>query len=413
MITMNILTKIFFSLLSFLCLTAMAEELDRIVAIVNEGVILESELDKNYEVILLAAAEKSPSRREVLETMVLRQVQLDVAKRLNLYISEEEQELYIQSLLAQNQMTREEYESQLLARGTSYAEWRREISGSLLIGKLQRRQLREYIRINDKEIDDFLLDNMPAALKETRYDLVHFLISVGEASQADIEALVAQLSDINERAELLAYVSSLPYQETQANDFGVKQLAELPAPFAREVPLMRTGDIRHFRLESSWHIIKALNVIYPKAEYRVEYKLSGIPMLQNILFTDEQLQVRIDDIYKQLLEGADFRDLAEIYSDPNNLLSNYELDWVGVDALPQRIRRLLSSSQIGSFSKPFFMDNGWYILLTEDRRERDVSLDLLREQAYNIIANRKLSQSLPFWLNDIQSQAHIQYLLTD
>jgi len=398
-------------LLSLTSLTIAATNLDRVVVIVNEDVILQSELDKAER---LARLQNNPlNRTELLEAMVLERVQLDLAKRLNIYVSKEEEEEYIQTLLAQNSMTSEQYEQELLARGISYAEWRQEIYNSLLLSRLQQQQLRTYIRINEDEVDDFLLDNLPRLFASTRYDLVHILIPTEEASQTEVEALVAQLGDISSRAKINNEIALLPFVGLQTNDLTYSGVGELPELFIREVPLMGTGDARYFRSGTSWHIVKAMAVSYPTTQYRTEYRLASISLLRNVLYTEAQLKVRVDSVYNLLLNGRDFRELAQTYSDSNSLLTNYGLDWVGLDVLPPKVSAQVVGLEVGKFSSPFLLENGWYIILVEDERERDITIDLLREQAYRVLANRKLTQSLPFWLNDILSQAYVNYLPLD
>ena len=398
-------------LLSLTSLTIAATDLDRVVVIVNEDVILQSELNRAER---LARLQNNPlNRTELLEAMVLERVQLDLAKRLNIYVSPEEEEEYIQAVLAQNSMTPEEYEQELLARDISYAEWRQEIYNSLLLSRLQQQQLRTYIRINEDEVDDFLLDNLPRLLLSTHYDLVHILVPTEEASQPEIEALVAQLSNINNRTRIKSEIASLSFVNIRTNDLAYEGMGELPELFIREVALMETGDVRYFRSGTSWHIVKAMAISYPTTQYRTEYRLASIPLLRNVLYTEAQLKVRVDSVYDLLLDGRDFRELAQTYSDTNNLLTNYGLDWVSLDVLPPQVRAQVVELGVGKFSAPFLLENGWYIILVEDKRERDITIDLLREQAYRALANRKLTQSLPFWLNDILSQAYVNYLPLD
>lgn len=399
---------LFCLLLGLTSLTIAAADLDRVVVIVNEDVILQSEVDKAER--LARIQNNVLNRTELLEAMVLERVQLDLARRLNIYISQEEEEEYVQAVLAQNGMTIEQYEQELLARGVSYAEWRQEIYNSLLLSRLQQQQLRAYIRIDEGEVDDFLLDNLPPIFATTGYDLVHILIPATEASQSEIETLVAQLGDINNRIKINNEIASLPFADLQTNDLTYSSISELPELFIREVPLMETGDARYFRFGSSWHIVKAMAVSYPKTQYRTEYRLASIPLLRNVLYTEAQLKVRVDSVYDLLLNGRDFRELAQTYADGNNLLTNYGFDWVNIDVLPSQVRAQVVDLEVGKFSSPFILENGWYIILVEDKRERDITIDLLRQQAYRALANRKLTQSLPFWLNDILSQAYVNYL---
>lgn len=408
---------IFFIPLSFLSYVG-AEEIDKIVAVVNENALLESDIQRAYKVARLRLATQAAAadhraqtiaRREILENLVLRRIQLDLAEKFKIYVSEEQRELRIRQLLAENNKTQEEYERFLLANGITYAQWRQDVTESLILNELQQRQLRGYIQVTEGEVDDYLLDNLPALLRQARYDLIHFLIPVAQTTQAEIDSLLADLSRISTRQAVIARVSS--YEGVRVNDFGVKAFNELPELFAREVPLMSGGDLRAFREGSSWHIIKAMEVIYPRSAYSTEYRLQSISLLQNVLFTNEQLQVRIDAIYVRLQRGENFADLAQTYSARNDLLSNYELDWVGERVLPLRARQEVSALAIGEFSAPFFMDNGWYIVLVENKRRRDVTLDRLKDRVYGSVVNRKLNLSLPFWLNDIRSQAYVEYRL--
>ena len=405
----NTFARIFgFIILMTFCIAILAREIDGIVAIVNEGVVLESELERAYRVAQLRTANsRNVSRQEVLESLVLRRIQLDLAKRLNIYISDEEQENQVRRLLAEQRLTREGYERILLGQGISYAQWRQDVVDGLILRELQNRQLRRYIQISQKEIDDYIIDNLPPMLRQTRYAIAHCLIPSTEV--ANIESILTEISSITDKEKIADICSSYP--DALVNYFNDRTLTDLPQLFIDHLPLLDEGELRSFREGSSWHIIKAMEVVYPQPLYRTEYRLKSIALLRNVLYTDEQLRVRMDSLYERLRAGEDFSDLAQTFSSRNDLLNNYELDWVNEDILPSLVRDRIENLAVGDFSFPFFMDNGWYIVLVENKRRRDVTLDRIMERAYGIIANRKLNLSLPFWLNDIRSQAYVEYRL--
>ena len=394
----------------------MAEEaqpVDRIVAVVNDGVILRSELDAFYQNVKRDPSASRVSERQALDTLIVRKIQLDTAREQNIYISDFQIEEYIRGFLSANELTRESHARRLRARGRSYADWRAEVRELLLINELQQQQLRSYARIDPAEVDNELVANPPPFLLQARYNLIHLVLSDEQISEAEIKRLVTSVEAMESFADLSAWGKTLAYEDLQLNNFNDRRLGQLPNRLVKEVMFMQPGETRVLRDEDLIQIFKALAVQYPQTALQTEYRLMSLSLLTNVIYTKEQLEVQIRDIHARLVAGENFNELAATYGDRNAPFTDYELEWVGREILPIDLVARLDKLLVGDFSAPFYVDDGWHLVLLADKRERDATLDRIRLQVQEQLVRRKLQLTLPFWLNDIRSRAHIEYRLAE
>ncbi len=401
------------SCLLFLTLTPFADtHADEIVAVVNNGVILKSELDRAYAPVLNAPNTPNfnkPSQKQVLEELVTRKIQLDLAKQLGMYVGNLEIEEYIKDTLKQNKLTRSQQERILIRQGLTFQDWRIEISNSLIIRKLQLQQLRSYVKVNESEINSFLISNPPSQLQQSSYNLAHIIIDASEVTAEQIELYAGQLVNTQSVDEVTAISDSWGYDELRVNSFPYRTLTKLPELFHTQLLLTNKGEIRHFQSDGFWHILKVFDVKHAKGISRQEYKISIISLLSNIIYTGEQLKVRISDIHQQLQDDKDFNELASIYSDQTSSFQGYTLNWVPRNSLPPQLQNIIAKLKPNQFSQPFNTNDGWHIVLLEEERINDITIQQLRDQTFQLLANRKLTITLPFWINDILSRSYVEY----
>ena len=389
-----------------------AQPLDSIVAIVNDGVILRSELDAFYQDLHRAPSAPRVSERQALDTLIIRKIQLETARKLGIYVSEFQIEDYMRNFLSAHQLTQQDHEKRLAAQGQSYLDWRQEIKEFLLINELQQQQLRSYTRIDPTAVDDEIEANPPPLLTQTRYDIIHLVLGDQQISEAALNRLKAAIEEMASFDALSAWGETLTYEDLRLNNFNDRRLDQLPNRLAKEAMLMRKGEVRVLRDEDLVQIFKVLDARYPQSAFRTEYRLLSLSLLTNIIYTQEQLEVQIQDIHAALMAGESFNALAATYGDRNAPFTDYELEWVERARLPSALQEQLDGLLVGDFSAPFYVDAGWHLVLLVDKRERDVTLDRLRRQVYDQLVRRRLQLTLPFWLNDIRSRAHIEYRLT-
>lgn len=382
---------------------------DEIVAVVNDDVILRSELDKAYNSIFVPRGVDKPDERQLLEELVTRKIQLDLAKKFGVFVGEDEVEEYIQGILKQNGLNKRQQEKRLIDIGSDYQEWRREIADSLVIRRFQMQQLRSYVKVSESEINSFLISNTPSQLLGSSYDLAYILIDATDTSVEQVEVYTSGLISAQSSDEVKALVAEWDNKELQVNIFSSRSLGSLPDLFRPKVMLKNKGDAFHFFADGFWHILKVLNVKHAEGLARQELKISIISLLNNIIYTNKQLEVRINSIYQKLELGEDFNELASIYSDPSSSLQKYTLSWTPTDSLPLLLKNKLIKITKNQFTKPFNSEDGWHIVLLEDKRENDITIQQFKDLTFQRLANRKLGLTLPFWINDILSRSYVEY----
>ena len=398
--------------LLFLTLSPFADtRADEIVAVVNNGVILKSELDRAYASIPNTPNVNKPSPKKVLEELVTKKIQLDLAKQLGIYVSNLEIEKYIEDTMKQNGLTRSQQERVLIRQGLTFQDWRTEISDSLIIRNLQLQQLRSYVKVNESEITGFLKSNPPAQLQQSSYDIGHIIIDASEVTSEQIALYAAQLANAQSVDVVRAISDSWGYDGLRVNYFPYRALTKLPELFHTQLLLSSKGEVLHFQSDGFWNILKVFDVKHAKGISRQEYKLSIISLLSNIIYTGEQIKVRVSDIYQQLQDDKDFNELASIYSDQTSSFQGYTLDWVPSNSLPPELQSMVAKLKPNQFSQPFNTNDGWHIVLLQDERTNDITIQQLRDQVFQLLANRKLTITLPFWINDILSRSYVEYRL--
>ena len=398
--------------LLFLTLSPFADtRADEIVAVVNNGVILKSELDRAYASIPNTPNVNKPSAKKVLEELVTKKIQLDLAKQLGIYVSNLEIEKYIEDTMKQNGLTRSQQERVLIRQGLTFQDWRTEISDSLIIRNLQLQQLRSYVKVNESEITGFLKSNPPEQLQQSSYDIGHIIIDASEVTSEQIALYAAQLANAQSVDVVRAISDSWGYDGLRVNYFPYRTLTKLPELFHTQLLLSSKGEVLHFQSDGFWNILKVFDVKHAKGISRQEYKLSIISLLSNIIYTGEQIKVRVSDIYQQLQDDKDFNELASIYSDQTSSFQGYTLDWVPSNSLPPELQSIVAKLKPNQFSQPFNTNDGWHIVLLQDERTNDITVQQLRDQVFQLLANRKLTITLPFWINDILSRSYVEYRL--
>ena len=400
-------------LLIFLFLATSFSFADEIVAVVNQNVILRSELNIAYKRALnFARANRSPiepTDRQVLQDLVSQRIQLDLADKLGIYVTDPQIQARATQILSSQGITRNEQIRRLQREGLTYPEWLEQVRDSMRIRNLQLEQLRSYIKINESEIDNFLITNTPQQLRQATVDLAHIAVSVEDISSGDVEniqALLERAGSIDEIEELL---SAGGYAELELDQFDKKTLTSFPRSFYNRLVIMNKGEAKFFVADDYFNFVKLLDINYPRADILREYKISVISINESVVYNGEQVRVRINDIYTQLQSGRSFLDLAVLHSYASSPFQNYIGNWIALDILPDELGKEIINLGPQAFSKPFAYSGGWHIVYLQGVRQSDRTMQKWRNVAYNRLANRKLAVSLPFWINDITSRAYVDY----
>ncbi len=403
-----------------------AEEqlLDEIVAVVDDDVILRSDLDRTVANIIkqfnargVQLPPRSVLERQVLERLILQDLQVQKARQAGIRVSEPELNAAIERIAAQNGLSVAQMRAAIEAEGQRFADFREDIRREMLSDRVSRGWAESQVKVSDDDIDLFLAAN---DLNQGEVKLRHILIAVPEnatpeqveEARAKAEKVYQQLTDGADFASLATQVSA-GQKALEGGDLGWRPLNQLPQLFADQIKAMKTGEITHpVRSPSGFHIIK-LEAKRDSAQKMIdEVKAQHIMVGVSELMTPEDAMQRINEIYEKLQKGEDFAKLAEKYSDDHaSAPLGGDMGWFQPRQYGERFAKALESLKPGEFSKPFQTQAGWHIVKLNGKRTSDVTEEFKRQQAREALRQRKIAEEREAWLRQIRGEAFVDIRL--
>ena len=430
-IKISIKKRIVFILLGFLISTntyTKIELIDRVVAVVDSGVIMESQLNSRVEEILIRLkndkAELPPLNlleEQVLDRLIIEEIQLQLADRAGIKISDSELNQTLSRVSSQNNLSLEEFRLKLEAEGTSYKSFRDTIKKELIIQRVQRGKVGAKIDISEQELENFINSEEGRTQLAEQYNVQHILLSVKSGlSEIEIEAIENEAVSLLERLEngesfeKLAASYSAGQKALEGGFLGWRTSAELPSLFAEVVTGLTVGEVAQpVRSGAGFHILKLTEKRGNTVKFLDQTLARHILVQPSEIRTENQAEVLINDIYKRLKEGEDFKQLARQFSeDPGSKMDGGELGWSNPGDYDPAFEMTLNATEIGQLSEPVKSSFGWHIIEVMDRRNEDVSQEEQKNRAYQIIFKRKFDQELQSTLIELRAEAYVDIKLT-
>ena len=402
-------------------LHAAPQMIDRVVAVVDDDIIMESELEQRIKTVGVQnnqneLPEAGTLREQVLERMITESVQLQMADRAGIRISESQLDDAMGRIAAQNGMSLAEFQQAMANEGVSFAYAREQIRNEMRISRVQQYQVGERIQITDQDIDYFLASDIGRIASAAEYKLRHILISVrsGAAPQeykeaeAKADKLVAELRNGADFAKT-AMAESQGRTALKGGDMGWRKDAQLPSIFADIAPKMSVGDVSEpIRTASGFHIIKLEDKRGGNSQLIQQAEVRHILITPNEVRDQDQARELINQIYERLKAGADFAELAREYSDdPGSGASGGDLGWVSPGDMVPEFEQAMDATPTGELSTPVRSQFGWHVLQVTDRREADIGEEVQRNQVRQMLYGRRFEEELPIWLRKIRSEAYV------
>ena len=430
LIITSIKKKIALTLLGFLVSTntyTKIELIDRVVAVVDSGVIMESQLNSRVEEILIRLkndkAELPPLNlleEQVLDRLIIEEIQLQLADRAGIKISDSELNQTLSRVSSQNNLSLEEFRLKLEAEGTSYKSFRDTIKKELIIQRVQRGKVGAKIDISEQELENFINSEEGRTQLAEQYNVQHILLSVKSGlSEIEIEAIENEAVSLLERLEngesfeKLAASYSAGQKALEGGFLGWRTSAELPSLFAEVVSGLTVGEVAQpVRSGAGFHILKLTEKRGNTVKFLDQTLARHILVQPSEIRTENQTEVLINDIYKRLKEGEDFKQLARQFSeDPGSKMDGGELGWSNPGDYDPAFEMTLNATEIGQLSEPIKSSFGWHIIEVMDRRNQDVSQEEQKNRAYQIIFRRKFDQELQSTLIELRAEAYVDIKL--
>lgn len=408
-------------------LSETGQFLDGVAAIVNEGVVLKSQLMQQTAMIIKRARESDPPmqlppanvlREQLLERLIITEIQLQRAAMIGLQVSDQYLNESIAQIAASNNVRFEDMPALLAQEGVNYAAFREEMRDEITLDQLRRIDVGQRINVSPREIQQCIADLEGNVAVNSDYNLSHILISMSEsatAAQIDeakskADEVYAQLIDGADFSEM-----AIRYSDAQTaldgGALGWLKGDQLPTLYSDIVAAMEAGDVSEpLRSASSFHIVKVNDLRSAIQRSEVEQVLvRHILVTPNEIIDDETAKQQLEDALEKLADGEDFGELAKLMSDdPGSANNGGEMDWSGPGTFVPEFEEVVDASEIGEISDPFRSRFGWHVVEVMDRRVYDNTEDLKQSNCDLRIRNGKMEEETQLWIQRLRDEAYVE-----
>jgi len=407
-------------------LATQGELLDRVVAIVNDGVVLNSDLDAQVDIVSerlrqqkLELPPQNVLRQQVLERLVLQEIQMQRANHAGVKVSDEMLNSALQDVAKRNGLTLTQLPDALKQQGVDYAEYRDEIRKEMMLQLLRQRDVLQHISVTSREIDQFLEKQGKAPSERNEYNVSHILIAVGqEASPGQQEAAAKRAQEVYERAKSgedfakLAVAYSNSQTALDGGALGWRKGSELPTFLADTIAKLKPGEVSEpLRTPTGYHLIR-LNEVRGGSEAAVENQVHvrHILMKTNELADDATVRGKLEALRERILKGEDFAAVAQVSSqDPGSAAEGGDLGWAGPGTFAPEFEQAIATLRDNEISAPFQTQFGWHIVQMLGHRRYDNSDEIKRRQAAEAIRASKADEETELWLRRMRDEAYVEY----
>jgi peptidyl-prolyl cis-trans isomerase SurA len=402
-----------------------AEVLDNIIAIVEDDVILENELQREVATIeQRIAASKSPMpplsilRHQVLERMIIDKLQRQLAEKAGININDEMLNSSAADIAKRNNMSPEEFRVELQKQGMNYAAFLENLKNEIVVNELRGREIGGRIKVTDREIEHYLETQGKVGEELVQYHIGHILIALPEgASSTAIQTAQEKATNLVKKLRAGQDFTQTAMSESndgnalKGGDLGWRTLKDMPTLFVGEVGKLRQGDISEpLRSPSGFHIIKMLELKGLNDNHTVvKTKVRHILIKTNELVDDAEASKRAWTLKERIVSGDDFATLARANSDDKgSAIKGGSLDWVESGALVKPFEEAMTKLKVNEISNPVQTQFGWHIIQVLDRENRDNSAEFKKNQVRDAIRKRKIEEETELWLRKLRDEAFVE-----
>lgn len=403
---------------------AHAQTLDRIVAVVEDDVILERELDNEAATIVNKLRSNNVTippeyvlRKQVLERMIVDKLQRQVAARSGIQVSDEMLRNSVAEIASRNNLSVEDFRQELVSQGMDYKAFEENLRNEIIVNQLRGREIGARIKVTDAEVAHYLETQSKAGSSNTQYHLGHILISVSEGASAGViqkarekaDQIVADLRSGKDFRETAISVSN-DDNALKGGDLGWRGLGQIPTLFTDVVSTMAQGDVSDpIRSPSGFHIIKMLETEGSAQHIVTKTKVRHILIKTNELVDDAEAKKRLLALKERIRDGDDFATLARAHSDDKgSAINGGSLDWVGPGALVPPFEEAMNKLGINEISDPVQTQFGWHVIQVLGRQDQDNSDQFKKDKVRDEIRKRKIEEETELWLRRLRDEAYVE-----
>jgi peptidyl-prolyl cis-trans isomerase SurA len=398
------------------------ETIDGIVAVVDEDVILRSELDRAVTNIRAQFADRSDQlppanvlERQVLERLILMRLQLQRAESAGVRISDVELEQAISRLAQQNRLSLQQLRAQLAADGTSYDEFRQQLREELTAQRLRQSIVQSRVSVSETEVDIALASE---SMKQGQVNIGLILVALPDGATPDQIATgltkVEGIKKLIDDGEMEFNAAAVRYSDHQTalegGNLGWRSFDEIPPLFANLVQGMSRGQVSQpIRGPSGYSLIKLIDTREQTTQSLTEYNARGIMVRTTEVVSREDAKVKIDALHARLRAGEDFATIARENSDDTTTRNDGgDMGWFALQAWGPAVGEVLVKLEDGEVSEPFQTEVGWHIIKRLGMREQDITEESRRNAARETIGRRKAEEEFERFIRQLRDEAYIE-----
>jgi peptidyl-prolyl cis-trans isomerase SurA len=399
--------------------------LDRIAAVVNDGVVLNSDLDEQIALISermrqqkLDLPPQNVLRQQVLERLVVQEIEVQRAEHNGVKVSDEQLNSAMQDVAQRNGLTLSQLPQALAQQGIDYRSYREDMRRELQLGLLRQQDVLQRISITPREVDQFLERQSKRPDEHKEFNVSHILIAIGEtASQAQIEEAGKKAQDIYQRAKAgedfakLAVANSSSQTALEGGALGWRKGSELPTFLADLIVTLKPGEVSPpQRTPTGYHIIRLNDVRTEEKKAIVDQvHVRHILMKTSELQDDATVKQKLEALRSRILKGEDFAGLAKTNSEDSSNGDGGDLGWAGPGTFAPEFEAQISKLKDNEISEPFKTQFGWHIAQVLGHRSIDNTDEVRRHEAAEAIRNSKADEETELWLRRLRDEAYVEY----
>ncbi len=412
-------------LVSFIATVQAKEvELDRVAAIVNDGVVLESDVKDLIKSIKLQSERNNqdlPSdkaiRTQVMDKLINDALVLQIGERMGVQVSDAQLDETLSNMAKENNLTLEQFRQSLVKDDVNYEKYRESVRTELISGEVRRASVRRRIYISPQEVDNLLQLMQEQTSNDVEYNLGHILIAFPpEPTQKDMTDAQVRADKVIELLNggsdftKIAIASSGDSNALSGGDLGWKNINEMPTLFSELVAGQDKGSVLGpIRTGLGFSIIKIIDIRGREVVEVEEVKARHILITPSIILSEAKAEAMLNEFLVQIEAGeADFAELAKEHSDGPTSVRGGELGWADPQSYDPAFKDTLASLKEGEYSKPFRSSFGWHITQLQERRTLDATKQINENKAYQMLFNRKFGQENSRWMKETRDEAFVE-----
>ncbi|MCX7557367.1 peptidylprolyl isomerase [Xanthomonadaceae bacterium JHOS43] len=395
--------------------------IDGIVAVVEEDVILRSELDqatRNIRMRLADRADQLPPdavlEKQVLERLIMMRLQLQRAEAMGLRVGDIELDQTLARIAQQQGITVDQMRAQLARDGMSYQDFRQQVRDEIVISRLQQNFVQSRVTVSESEIDNALINQSD---DQNQIHLGYLLVATPDgATPEQIETARTKIEGIRDliaRGDMDFAAAAMRYSDHQTalegGDMGWRGMDEIPPLFATVLPAMQKGEVSQpLRGPSGYSLIQLIDSRDQALETLTEYRARGLLVRISDLVSREQAHAKVEALHARIRAGEDFASIAREASDDQiTRAQGGDMGWFPLNAWGPAVANVIVALRDGEVSAPFASDVGWHLIQRLETREQDITREAQRNRMRELIVRRKADEEFDRFLRQLRDESYI------